>query len=289
MRVGGSGTGLSSHLAGMSSLWHDADWQPDKSIHIPTVVQKFPDEQDLLPSEQHQLPRGFDGFAKLDEIYEMAGEQMDRGIEGAQFLHGRRPTTNPDVSAIAQSGEGRGVEASDQTRTMVARQSDPDRKVDVRAVQDARAVDDQVRKAAEAGNQPARVSNATESSNARRDAANAVKTLEMAEGIGITMAAVAAGQAIDPASGTLAAEAAAAVKAISTAKTAVGMTRPMEDMANAQSSSELRRGLGRRVSLAGEDGDTTVDVDRPRHQPSLEPAPRHQPSLDPGDDPDGPR
>lgn len=282
MRVGGPGTGLSSHLAGMSSLWHDADWQPDKSIHIPNVVQKFPDEADLLPSEQHQLPRGFDAFAKLDEVYELAGAQMDRGIEGAQFLHGRRPTTNPD--AIAASADARGAEAHDQTRTMVARQSDPDRKVDVRAVQDARAIDDQIRKAAEAGNQPTRVSNATETANARHDAAKAVKTLEMAEGIGITMAAVAAGQAMDPASGTLAAEAAAAVKAISTAKTAVGMSRPMEDMANAPAASELRRGLGRRVSLAGEDGDTTVDGAPPRHQPSLEPVPRHQPSLDPGDD-----
>lgn len=287
MRVGGTGTGLSSHLAGMSSLWHDADWQPDKSIHIPTVVQKFPDEQDLLPSEQHQLPRGFDAFAKLDEIYELAGEQMDRGIEGAQFLHGRRATTNPDVAAIGPGGEARAGDA-DATRTLLARQHDPDRTFDVRGAQESRAADDQIRKAREAGNQPTRVSNATEPTS-QRDAAKAVKTLEMAEGIGITMAAVAAGQAIDPAAGTLAAEAAAVVKAASAAKTAVGMTRPMEDMANAQNNADVRRGLGRRVSLAGEDGDTTVDADRPRHQPSLAPLPRHQPSLDPGDDPDGTR
>lgn len=286
MRVGGSGTGLSSHNAGMSSLWHDADWQPDKSIHIPQVVQKFPDEQDLLPSEQHQLPRGFDAFAKLDEMYEAAGAQMDRGIEGAQFLHGRRPTTNPDGTAIsALGGEGRASEAHDATRTMVQRANDPDRKVDVRSVQESRAIDDQIRKAAQAGNQPTRVSNATESSNAQTDAARAVKTLEMAEGIGITMAAVAAGQAIDPVSGTIAAEAASVVKAISTAKTAVGMTKAMEEMPETSKAAELRRGLGSRRAAEEEEGDTSLDGAPPRHQPSLEPIPRHQPSLDPGDDP----
>lgn len=250
MRVGGTSSGLSSHLAGMSSLWHDADWQPDKSIRIPTVVQKFPDEAELLPSEQHQLPRGFDAFAKLDEIYEVAGAQMDRGIQGAQFLHGRR--SSGALDAVAQANEAR---PDDQTRTMVVRQATPDRHVDVRAVDDARAIDDQIRKAAEAGNQPSRVSNATETANARKDATRAVKTLEMAEGLGVTMAAVAAGQAMDPAAGTLAAEAAAAVKAISTAKTAVGMSRPMEDLANAPTASEVRRGLGRRVRLPDEDED----------------------------------
>lgn len=242
----------------MSSLWHDADWQPDKSIHIPTVVQKFPDESELLPSEEHQLPRGFDAFAKLDEIYEVAGAQMDRGIEGAQFLHGRRPV-GAQQDAIARATDGRG--AQDVTRTMVMRQSDPDRQVDVRAAQEARAINDQIRKAAEAGNQPTRVSNAAETATAHKDAIQAVKTLEMAEGIGITMAALAAGQAVDPAAGTLAAEAAAAIKAIGTAKTAVGMTRPMEEMANAPTSAELRRGVGRRVRLRDDEGDGAEGVE----------------------------
>ncbi len=284
MRVGGSGTGLSSHNAGMSSLWHDADWQPDKSIHIPQVVQRFADEAELLPSEQHQLPRGFDAFAKLDEIYETAGAQMERGLEGAAFLHGKKPSPTPDARALAaRSDEGPGAAAYDATRTMVARASDPDRKTDVMAAQEARAADQQIKKAAEAGNQPTRVSNASESSH-QKDATRAVKALEMAEGIGITMAAVAAGQALDPVSGTMAAEAAAAIKAISTAKTAVGMTRPMSELADASHTSELRRGLAR---PSADDGDTTLDVDRPRHQPSLEPAPRHQPSLDESDDPTG--
>lgn len=283
MRVGGSGTSLSSHAAGMSSLWHDADWQPEKTLQTPKVTQKFADEQELLPSEQHQLPRGFDAFAKMDELYEAAGQQMDRGIEGAQFLHGKRPVTNPDNAAVGRSEDR--PEAHEVTRTMMARASDPDRKVDVRAVQDARAIDDQVRKAAEAGNQPTKVSNATESTNARQDAARAVKTLEMAEGIGITMAAVAAGQAIDPASGTLAAEAASVVKAITTAKTAVGMTKGMEEMPEATRSESLRRGLSaRRAEELEEEEDGTVDADSPRHQPSLSPLPSHQPSLDPGDD-----
>lgn len=283
MRVGGSG--LSSHNAGMSALWHDADWQPDKAINVPQVVQRFPDEESLLPSEQHQLPRGFDAFAKIDEIYEAAGAQMDRGIEGAQFLHGRRPTTNPDASAVTAAAQSPSAENHEVTRTLVARASDPDRKVDVRSVQESRAIDQQIKNAAEAGNQPTKVSNATESSNARNDAAAAVKTLEMAEGIGITMAAVAAGQAIDPVSGTLAAEAASAVKAISTAKTAIGMTRAMEGMPETSRAEELRRGLGRRVMLADEEDDGSIGAAPPRHQPSLQPIPEHQPSLDPGDEP----
>lgn len=283
MRVGGSTSGISSHQAGMSSLWHDPDWRPEKAVDVPKVVQRFADEQELLPSEQHQLPRGADAFAKLDEIYEMAGAQMDRGIEGAQFLHGKRPTTNPDAAAI--TGEGRVTEPHEAMQARLAKAQDPDRKVDVRAVQETRAIDEQIKRAAEAGNQPTKVSNATESSHARQDAAKAVKTLEMAEGIGITMAAVAAGQAIDPASGTLAAEAASIVKAISTAKTAIGMTNAMEEMPESSRAAELRRGLkSRQASLAEEEGDTTLDAGPPRHQPSLEPIPGHQPSLDPGDD-----
>ena len=83
---------------------------------------------------------------------------------------------------------------------------------------------------------------------------------------------------------------AAAIKAVSTAKTAVGMTKPMEEMPETSHATELRRGLSRRAARASEDEDglTTLDADRPRHQPSLEPLPRgHQPSLDDPDDPTG--
>ncbi|MFZ9885926.1 MAG: hypothetical protein ACO3JL_00380 [Myxococcota bacterium] len=239
----------------MSHLWHDQDWQPVKQLDVNRVLRRFDDEQDLLPQVVHQLPSGGAGFAKLDEAYEIAAAQMDQGLRGSQFLHGR---VAPAHVAAASRGAAESPEAADETRTLAAMPRLGQRHDHVLAAQEARHIDDQVVKAAEAGNQPRRVSNATTGSHERRDAAQAVKTLAMAEGIGVTMAAVAAGQALDPTAGTLAAEAASVVKAASFAKTAVGMTRPMEEMPASDRAELLGRALQRRRAAAPSEGETEV-------------------------------
>ena len=85
MRV--SQSPFSAHRAGMSALWHDADYVPVQRFEIPVVREMLEDM--ALPSEQHQLPTGVDDpFQKLDEIFEVAAAQMEHGIKGAAFLNG---------------------------------------------------------------------------------------------------------------------------------------------------------------------------------------------------------
>ena len=95
MRVGQSP--FSAHQAGMSSLWHDVDYLPEQRFETP-LVHKHGLEDMALPSEQHQLPEGVDDpFKKLDAIFDLAAEQMDRGIKGASFLHGSAKAASQKV------------------------------------------------------------------------------------------------------------------------------------------------------------------------------------------------
>ncbi len=90
MRVGGT-----SHHAGMSALWHDPDFEPVRQFQAPVVQRTFDDLP--LPTERHELPDGVkDPFQKLDEVYDAAAVQMERGIKGAEFLHGRKPVAVND-------------------------------------------------------------------------------------------------------------------------------------------------------------------------------------------------
>lgn len=106
MRVGSSP--FSAHQSGMSALWHDADYIPEKRFETPLVHKHLQDM--ALPSEQHQLPDGVeDPFKKLDQIFEVAAAQMDKGIAGQAFLHGR---------ARAQEVADPVRHAADVTKTM---------------------------------------------------------------------------------------------------------------------------------------------------------------------------
>lgn len=88
MRVGGAS--VSTHHAGMSSLWHDPDFEPIREFDAPIVLRSY--DGMPLPTEQHELPDGVeDPFKKLDAVYDVAGAQMERGIKGAAFLHGKPP------------------------------------------------------------------------------------------------------------------------------------------------------------------------------------------------------
>jgi hypothetical protein len=97
MRVGGSS---SSHHAGMSSLWHDPDFKPVRQFEAPLVQKNFDDLP--VPTEQHELPDGVaDPFQKLEAVYDAAAIQMERGLKGTQFLHGRKEAATPEASILA--------------------------------------------------------------------------------------------------------------------------------------------------------------------------------------------
>jgi hypothetical protein len=99
MRVGA--LSVSSHAAGMSALWHDPDFEPVKRFETPLVQKNF--DQLPLPTEQIELPDGVaDPFAKLDAVYDAAAAQMDRGLKGAEFLHGKKAPSSvtPPTAAL---------------------------------------------------------------------------------------------------------------------------------------------------------------------------------------------
>lgn len=235
MRVGGAQ--VSTKAAGMSALWHDIDYLPSQHIHTPSVERGLDDLP--LPSEQHQLPPGIqDPFSKLDQIYDVAGAQMERGLEGAAFLHGKAPPAVYEARALDALEA-----AQEQTRTMIRPQENL-KTQDTRAGQEHRAVDQQIEARAQAGNAPPRVSNATNPANAKQQSERAQKALEVAEGLGVSIAAMAVGQALDP-SGGMGATAASAVKAVSVSKTAVGMASSMRDEdSTVQQKQRTRRPVG---------------------------------------------
>lgn len=83
----------------MSSLWHDPDFEPIREFEAPLVLRNF--DGLPVPTETHELPDGIeDPFKKLDAVYDVAGAQMERGIKGANFLHGKPPpVADPAVMA----------------------------------------------------------------------------------------------------------------------------------------------------------------------------------------------
>ncbi len=87
----------SAHVYGMSSLWHDVDYVPQKRFDVPTV-HKGLDEMPL-PSELHQKTADADPFQKQEQIYDVAAAQMERGIAGKHFLEGHRVDLDQKIGA----------------------------------------------------------------------------------------------------------------------------------------------------------------------------------------------
>lgn len=91
----------SAHRAGMSALWHDTDYLPEQRFETP-VVKKTIDDMPL-PAEHHQLPEGVaDPFARMEAAFDVAAAQMERGVRGANFLHGKPlpPAVDPAQNAM---------------------------------------------------------------------------------------------------------------------------------------------------------------------------------------------
>lgn len=246
MRIGQSAN--SSHRAGMSALWHDAEYLPEKQLHTPTVEKGLEDLS--LPSEQHQLPEGMaDPFAKLEQVYDVAAEQMERGIRGQQFLNGKPVASRVPQGASAAAHDDPAHDpvdhAHDLTRTLHNQQQalfDKHAATNVAASKNAEAVTDQLQKRVAAGKAPPKVSNAAVESNATQKQQNNKAALDMAGGVGVAMAGVAVGQALDPTAmaGTMAADAAAVVKAAATSKLAVSMSKSISDSPDAVRTDQAR-------------------------------------------------
>ena len=91
----------SAHRAGMSALWHDTDYLPEQRFETP-IVKKTIDDMPL-PAEHHQLPYGVaDPFEKMEAAFDVAAAQMERGVRGANFLHGKPlpPQVDPVQNAV---------------------------------------------------------------------------------------------------------------------------------------------------------------------------------------------
>lgn len=269
MRISAPST---SHLAGMSALWHDAEYLPEKQLYTPTVEKGL--EGMPLPSERHQLPEGAtDPFAVQEKAYDVAAAQMERGIKGMEFLHGKtnrfEEITSPGAMNAPVSGTSSKdgpsfkqapaplAEANDLTRTYLQQQHeglDPYAPTRVAQLADAKASADQRQKRAEAGTAPPRVSQTTAESNATQKSQRAQKALEMAEGLGVAMAGVALAQAVDPAQlgGMAAAEAASVVKAAAVSKLSVSMSGSIADMPDAVRTERARHTRSKRI-LDGEE------------------------------------
>ncbi|MCP4503310.1 MAG: hypothetical protein GY822_25520 [Deltaproteobacteria bacterium] len=240
----------------MSSLWHDPDYNPVKKLDTPLVTRGL--EEMALPSEEHKLPEGHsDPFAKQDAIYDIAAQDMERGIKGMAFLNGEKTSSQSAMvnSSVTMSGatgslssskvmqsvdnmnatvnptapkdhatHTQDVERLVQNRHLI----DPNAPTELRRVDHNQAVQNEVRKRAQVGLGPTQRSS-TKTSNEGMDAA--VKSIEMAQGIGLGAAAVAPG--LDP-SGAAAA-ATGAVKAGVLAKNAVDIAGNIDKQYEAHS------------------------------------------------------
>jgi hypothetical protein len=113
MQVGGVGAGF-----GTSRLWHDPNFEIARDYR-PIPVQKGLGPDLELPKEEHVLPpeKKLDPYVAQEKAYDVAHEQMTRGVEGKKLLHG---TTNPAAFDAAVTAARERTAQTDVTRTMVA-------------------------------------------------------------------------------------------------------------------------------------------------------------------------
>jgi hypothetical protein len=156
----------------MSSLWHDPDFEPIRQFHAPVVTRNFDDLP--VPTEHHELPDGVDDpFAKLEAVYDVASAQMDRGIKGAAFLHGK-----PLVASATSAARDLANDVT-QVRRPVEQPADPAR---VQHTQ-ARATSEQHRRRDEvAAVRVPQPSSSSSSSSAPSSAPDAAVFVPMATG-----------------------------------------------------------------------------------------------------------
>ena len=233
----------------MSSLWHDPDFEPIRQFQSPLVQRSFDDLP--VPTERHELPDGVsDPFTKLDAVYDTAAVQMERGIKGAEFLHGKKaPSADPTVAA----------RVDDSVRAQVRTPIDPARQA---ATTLDRQTRDHIRRLDQAANQPIATTSSsatkTASHQQAEQAANAGAShdahsgLDAAMSFGPMVAAQVAASSIQAPLPGLAAQAAQALQTVNTVAAVgevalVGVAEATGDAPDASASSGApRRGLSRK-------------------------------------------
>ena len=231
----------------MSSLWHDPDFEPIRQFQSPLVQRSFDDLP--VPTERHELPDGVsDPFTKLDAVYDTAAVQMERGIKGAEFLHGKKaPSADPTVAARVDDSarvQERPIDPARQAATTLDRQTR-----------------DHIRRLDQAANQPIATSSSatkTASHQQAEQAANAGAShdahsgLDAAMSFGPMIAAQVAASSIQAPLPGLAAQAAQALQTVNTVAAVgevalVGVAEATGDPLDISSSlGAPRRGLSRK-------------------------------------------
>lgn len=231
MAIGGVSGNLSSHRAGASALWHDVDYLPEQRLDIPVVQKGL--EGAPLPSEEHHTDEISDPYQKQEAAYDAAAVQMERGLRGVAFLHGKTPR------AANESLESSPVAQAMMHQQNHVQRVDANAPTQIANLNDVRATDQQLRARQQAGQAVPQASKATSDFASTQQAK---KAMEMAAGIGVGLTAAAAGQALDPSGATnaLAGEAASLVKGASASKMAAGMAQDIQD-ANEAEQARARR------------------------------------------------
>ena len=105
-----------ANVYGMSSLWHDVDYVPEKRLVVPVVHNGVVEM--ALPAEMHQKPEGQgDPFQKQERIYDVAAQQMDRGLAGKAFLDGHRDDVTHKIGNSVATQDHRAASHQIQNRT----------------------------------------------------------------------------------------------------------------------------------------------------------------------------
>lgn len=271
MRVGG--VSVSSHAAGMSALWHDPDFAPVQRFETPLVQKNF--DELPLPTDPVELPDGVpDPFAKLDAAYDAAALQMDRGLKGSEFLHGRKaaaavtppttstlpdPTTTTAPAGPARSGADEPTRLVDRPRAdHVAAAQRHDHVHQSTATTQQRLEREHHRglDAAAGAYQPGATSTSTKTAAAAEaERAAHQGALDSAASVAATFAPMAAAQVVTTAAQgplpALAAQAAHAVEVAGAVASAgelalVGVSEGLKDTAPTGDDGAPRRGLRRR-------------------------------------------
>lgn len=198
MRIGATATALSSlynssHAAGMSSLWHDADYLPNKRVEVPLVVKNY--DEMPLPTEQHQLPEGRqDPFSVQEAAFDVAMQQMERGMKGSAFLHGKSPSAEvfqaaQASAATAASPSSPYMQLQQTQQTQQAQLSQQVTQAYAPAQYDARQQREILRQRAQASNANSIHTSSTTSSTtaAQKEQKNLAEAVQFSEGLGLPL------------------------------------------------------------------------------------------------------
>ena len=102
MHVGSVGSSWGAW--GTSRLWHDPNYEVSKDLRT-VPIQKGIQAEEALPKEEHVAPpeKKADPFTVQEQAYDVAANQMARGVEGQKMLHGQKTNATAFDAAVAET------------------------------------------------------------------------------------------------------------------------------------------------------------------------------------------